>query len=72
MTKEKKTPKELVKYHNELNYARFGDFTPIEMDIFFAIISRMRDSHGTESTLTLRGLREITGYSQRGDKKLSF
>lgn len=60
----------LVIYHNELNYVGFGKFTPIELNIFFALIGKMRDSHGREATLSLKELREITGYSQRGDKKM--
>ena len=60
----------LVIYHNELNYVGFGKFTPIELDIFFALIGKMRDSHGREATLSLKEIREITGYSQRGDKKM--
>lgn len=61
---------DIVLYHNELNYVGFGNFNPIELDIFFALIGKMRDSKGREATLSLKELREITGYSQRGDKKM--
>ena len=66
--KDKKN--DIVLYHNELNYVGFGNFNPIELDIFFALIGKMRDSKGREATFTLKELRDLTGYSQRGDKKM--
>lgn len=34
---------ELIKYDPELNTIPLRKFTPIEMNLFFSIISRMRD-----------------------------
>ncbi|MCI0131462.1 RepB family plasmid replication initiator protein, partial [Vagococcus sp. CY53-2] len=34
---------ELVKHHTELNTIPLRKFTPVQMNLFFSIISRMRD-----------------------------
>lgn len=34
---------EIVKYEPELNTIPLRKFTPIEMNLFFSIVSRMRD-----------------------------
>ena len=71
MAGSQKTEKnDIVLYHNDLNFVGFGNFNPVELDIFFALIGKMRDSKGREATLSLKELRAITGYSQRGDKKM--
>ncbi|MCJ0727624.1 replication initiation protein, partial [Enterococcus faecium] len=34
---------EIVKYHHELNTIPLRKFTPVEMNLFFSIVSRMRE-----------------------------
>ncbi|MBQ9862728.1 MAG: replication initiation protein, partial [Lachnospiraceae bacterium] len=69
--KKKNSASAIVKYHNELNQVNFGSFSPVELDIFFAIISKMRDKKTDEVKMPLRELREMINYPVRGDKKIS-
>jgi plasmid replication initiation protein len=41
-------------------------FNPVEMDLFFVIISKMRDREEAEVTLTFSDLKNLCNYSQRG------
>ena len=34
---------EVVKYHNDMNSVAFRGFGKVELDLFFAICSKMRD-----------------------------
>jgi plasmid replication initiation protein len=53
---------ELVKYNNDLNLAQFNGLSAIGQDMFFALVSRMRDK-GTEVViLTYSQMRELTNF----------
>jgi len=53
---------EIVKYGNEMNMVVFRKFTANEMNLFFSIVSRMRDK-GTETvTFTWDELRYLSKY----------
>ena len=47
---------ELIKYDPELNTIPLRKFTPIEMNLFFSIISRMRDK-GDQLNFLLNNLK---------------
>lgn len=61
---------EVVKYHNDLNAVIFSKFTPVEMDLFFAIVSKARNKGIQEISFTLNEIMEISGYTWRNYKKL--
>lgn len=52
---------EIVKYENTLNTIAFKDFNAGELNIFFALVSRMRNCDGKEIRFTFEKLRELTG-----------
>lgn len=53
---------ELVKYDPELNTIPLRKFTPVEMNLFFSIVSRMRDKSGQIVRFSFSQLRELSGY----------
>ncbi|PEH49596.1 replication initiation protein [Enterococcus faecium] len=59
---------EITKYHNSLNDVPFRKFTSVEMDLFFAICSKMREKGTDEVTLTFSQLRKLSGFSMTSDK----
>lgn len=56
---------EIVKYHNELNAVPFKRFNAREMNLFFSIVSRMRDKGTTKVRFQFNELRELSEYSDR-------
>lgn len=55
---------EIVKYANELNTVSFRNFNSREFNIFFSIISRMRNRGNESVTFTFDELRSLAGYKQ--------
>lgn len=53
---------EIVKYENQLNEVPLRRFTPTEMDLFFSIISRMRDKGDKQVTFSFEYLQELSQY----------
>lgn len=51
---------EVVKYHNDLNRVVMRDWNSSEMNIFFGIISRIREHDSKELTLSIKTIRELT------------
>lgn len=51
---------EVVKYHNDLNRVVMRDWNSSEMNIFFGIISRIREQDSKELTLSIKTIRELT------------
>lgn len=51
---------EIVKYENTLNSIAFREFNSGELDIFFALVSRMRDKGEKEIRFSFEKLRELT------------
>lgn len=62
---------ELVKYHNDLNAVAFRKFTPVEMNLFFAIVSKMRDKGTEELIFTLNELKDLSNYKERNFKRFA-
>ena len=63
---------EIVKYGNQLNAVPFRNFKPTEMNLFFSIVSRMRDKGTRKVTFTFDELKELSNFSRNGDNKNSF
>ncbi|NSV82975.1 replication initiation protein [Enterococcus faecalis] len=53
---------ELVKYHSELNTIPLRKFTPVEMNLFFSIVSRMREKGDKTVRFTFDQLKELSNY----------
>lgn len=53
---------EIVKYHHELNTIPLRKFTPIEMNLFFSIISRMREQGDKTVRFTFGQLKDLSNY----------
>jgi plasmid replication initiation protein len=61
-------PNELVKYEPELNTIPLRKFTPIEMNLFFSIVSRMRDKENQVVRFSFEQLKELSAYKQTAGK----
>lgn len=53
---------EIVKYHHELNTIPLRKFSPVEMNLFFSIVSRMRDKGENIVTFKFDQLKELSNY----------
>ncbi|MDT6953741.1 replication initiation protein [Companilactobacillus alimentarius] len=53
---------ELIKYDPELNTIPLRKFTPIEMNLFFSIISRMRDKGDQTVRFSFEQLKDLSNY----------
>ncbi|MGL5984046.1 MAG: replication initiation protein [Cetobacterium sp.] len=59
----------IVKYHNDINKLRMGHFTEREINMFFALILKARDSEEKTITIDFTEIKNlIEGY--RGDERL--
>ncbi|HAQ5748515.1 TPA: replication initiation protein [Enterococcus faecium] len=53
---------EIVKYHHELNTIPLREFTPVEMNLFFSIVSRMREKGDKTVRFTFGQLKDLSNY----------
>jgi len=53
---------ELVKYHHELNTIPLRKFSPVEMNLFFSIISRMREKGDKTIRFSFDQLKDLSNY----------
>ena len=60
---------ELVKYDPELNTIPLRKFTPVEMNLFFSIISRMRDKGNQTIRFTFDQLKELSAYKPTANNR---
>lgn len=60
---------EIVKYHHELNTIPLRKFTPVEMNLFFSIVSRMRDKGDTTVRFTFEQLKDLSNYKATANKR---
>lgn len=63
---------EIVKYGNQLNAVPFRNFKANEMNLFFSIVSRMRDKGTKKVTFTFDELKKLSNFNRNGDDKSSF
>ena len=59
----------LVKYDTELNTIPLRRFTPIEMNLFFSIVSSVRDKDTQVVRLSFRELKDLSDYKMTAIKK---
>ncbi|MCS6109045.1 replication initiation protein [Clostridium botulinum] len=60
---------ELIKYDPELNTIPLRKFTPIEMNLFFSIISRMRDKGDQTVRFSFDQLKELSNYKPTANRR---
>lgn len=61
---------DIVRYNNGLNTVPLRNFTPVEMDIFWAVCSKMKRKGTQELTFDFEVFKEIAHYNRR--EKESF
>lgn len=61
--------KETVKYGNELNMVVFQKFTAVEMDLFFVIVSKMKDKGLSEVVFSFDELKHLSNYKPTATKR---
>lgn len=57
---------EIVKYDNELNHVPFRKFNNREFNIFFSLVSRLRDKGTRKVSFSFEEIRDISNYKQHG------
>lgn len=60
---------ELVKYDPELNTIPLRKFTAVEMNLFFSIVSRLRDQGDNTVKLTFNQLKDLSAYPSNSNKR---
>lgn len=60
---------ELIKHHTELNTIPLRKFTPVQMNLFFSIISRMRDKGQNKVTFSFAQLKELSDYKATSNNR---
>ncbi|WP_154813497.1 RepB family plasmid replication initiator protein, partial [Lactiplantibacillus plantarum] len=60
---------EIIKYDPELNTIPLRKFTPVEMNLFFSIISRMRDKSDQTIRFTFDQLKELSAYKPTANNR---
>lgn len=60
---------ELVKYQPELNTIPLRKFSPVEMNLFFSIVSRMRDKGDQTVRFSFDQLKELSNYKPTANRR---
>ncbi|GEB30382.1 plasmid replication initiation protein [Enterococcus casseliflavus] len=60
---------ELIKYDAELNTIPLKHFSPVEMNLFFSIVSRMRDKEDQVVRFSFEQLKELSNYKPTANKR---
>ena len=60
---------EIVKYHSELNTTPLRKFTPVEMNLFFSIVSRMREKGDKTVRFTFDQLKDLSNYKATANNR---
>ena len=60
---------ELVKYQPELNTIPLRKFTPVEMNLFFSIVSRMRDKGDQTVRFSFEQLKDLSNYKPTANRR---
>lgn len=59
---------EIVKHHSELNTIPLRKFSPVEMNLFFSIVSRMRNKGHQSIRFSFSQLKELSNYKATANK----
>lgn len=58
----------IVRYNNGLNGVALRTFTPVDMNLFWAVCSKMKRKKTNKEIFTFEEIRAISSYDQRGQK----
>lgn len=61
------TRNEIVKYQNRLNQISLRRFNATDMNVFFAVVSRVRDKHTNQVVLDYSYLKKLSKYNKHDD-----
>lgn len=61
----------VVRYNNGLNGVALRTFSPVDMDLFWSVCSKMKRKKTNQEVFTFSEIREIAKYSQRGTEIFS-
>ena len=61
----------VVRYNNGLNGVALRTFSPVDMDLFWSICSKMKRKNTNQEVFSFDEIREISKYSQRGTEIFS-
>lgn len=61
----------VVRYNNGLNGVALRTFSPVDMDLFWSICSKMKRKNTNQEVFSFNEIREIAKYSQRGTEIFS-
>ncbi|RIM18430.1 RepB family plasmid replication initiator protein, partial [Staphylococcus cohnii] len=56
-------PGETVIYRNEMNLVPLRKFTPIEIDLFFAMCNKLKEQDTNKLKLSFEELKNLSNYS---------
>lgn len=65
----KKVSNHIIKYDGELNTIPLRKFTPVEMNLFFSIVSRMRNKGDNVVRFSFDQLRELSDYKATANNR---
>lgn len=60
---------EIVKYHHELNTIPLRKFSPVQMNLFFSIVSRMREKGDNKIIFSFEQLKDLSNYKATANKR---
>jgi len=60
---------EIIKYDSELNTIPLKQFNPVEMNLFFSIVSRMRDKNDDTVIFSFDQLKELSNYKPTANRR---
>ncbi|MGL5190577.1 MAG: replication initiation protein, partial [Cetobacterium sp.] len=61
---------EIVKYHNDINKLKIGNFTELEIDIFFSLLLKARDEKENKMILEFSEFKSLIDVKNRSETRL--
>ncbi|MGL5458368.1 MAG: replication initiation protein [Cetobacterium sp.] len=61
---------EIVKYHNDINKLKIGNFTELEIDIFFSLLLKARDEKENKMILEFSEFKSLIDVKNRSEARL--
>ncbi|WP_297599171.1 replication initiation protein [uncultured Cetobacterium sp.] len=61
---------EIVKYHNDINKLKIGNFTELEIDIFFSLLLKARDEKKNKMILEFSEFKSLIDVKNRSEARL--
>lgn len=61
---------EIIKYHNDINKLKIGNFTELEIDIFFSLLLKARDEKENKMILSFSEFKTLIEVKNRSETRL--